>query len=575
MHRSLAALLALLCCAVMTAHAREASGAPPVAVFDRVSYAGHDAVFERPLAPGHFRNPVLTGFHPDPSVVRVGEDYYLVNSTFGWFPGIPVFHSRDLVHWTQLGNAIDRPGMMPFGKDVGLGGGGIYAPTLRHHAGVFHVITTCVGCGGNFVVSAKDPAGPWSDPVWLPHIQGIDPSLFFDDDGRAYIVHHAEPAQKRYPAHTAIRVMEVDPVTFAPRSEDVLLVDGGVKQPWHTDYIEGPHLYKVDGRYYLSAAGGGTGYFHQQLAYRADRPFGPYEAKPDNPILTQHGLPDERPDPVTATGHADLVQDPAGDWWAVFLGTRIYDLATPPQDPGRFHTGRETFLLPVRWDAGWPVILAKGQALPWTPAAPAPGRGEPPAVPVTGNFGWTEEFDGAELPPQWLFARTPLSRWWRTGDGALRIAARAQRIGANAQPSFIGRRVQHMTAAITAQVAFAAATATDEAGLLAVQNDDYYYAYGLGADAAGHPVLRVRRRAGAGEPADGIVVAERRVDPRARDGVELRIELDRGRIGFSYRLDGRGFEPLLADARADVLTTAVAGGFTGAVVGPYAQGTAE
>nr|WP_255783715.1 glycoside hydrolase family 43 protein [Lysobacter chinensis] len=541
------------------------------AVFEWVEYAGADPVFEQVPPPGAFRNPILAGFHPDPSIERVGDDYYLVNSTFGFYPGVPVFHSRDMVNWTQIGNAIDRPDMMPFGPDVSLSGGGIYAPAIRHHDGTFYLTTTCVGCGGNFILTTRDPAQGWSDPVWLPHIGGIDPSPFFDDDGRMYIVHHADPPVKKYPAHTQIRIMEVDRKTFAPLSEDVLLVDGSDKQPWHTDYIEGPHLYKVDGRYYLGVAGGGTGYYHQQLFYRADSPFGPFRANPRNPVLTQFGLPDDRPDPVTATGHADLVQDQNGRWWAVFLGTRVYDLATPPQDPGNFHTGRETFLLPVRWEDGWPVMLAKGQPLPWTPKAPALPAGDAPAVPTTGNFGWREEFDAPALPPQWLFARTPRSQWWSTGSGALVLQPRADRIGGNGQPSFVGRRIQHMKASFSTRLKFSPSRPGDEAGLLAVQNDDFYYAFGLGTDEQGNAVLRVHRRRGGDEPADGVVLAERALGPEVREGVTLKIDIDRARIDFRYSADDETFTALLDDADADVLTTAAAGGFVGAVVGPYAH----
>lgn len=567
---ALAIPLPLAGCGSDAAPAKEpASGK---AVFEWVEYTGADALFEREPPPGAFQNPILAGFYPDPSIERVGDDYYLVNSTFGFYPGVPVFHSTDLVNWTQIGNAIDRPGMMTFGPDVSLGGGGIYAPTIRHHDGTFYLITTCVGCGGNFILTTRDPAQGWSDPVWLPHIGGIDPSPFFDDDGRVYIVHHADPPAKKYPAHTQIRIMEVDPKTFAPLSEDVLLVDGSDKQPWHTDYIEGPHLYKVDGRYYLSAAGGGTGYYHQQLFYRGDSPFGPFEANPRNPVLTQFGLADDRPDPVTATGHADLVQDRTGQWWTVFLGTRVYDLATPPQDPGNFHTGRETFLLPVQWEDGWPVMLAKGEPVPWTPKAPALPIGDPPPVPTTGNFDWREEFDAPTLAPQWLFARTPRSQWWNTGTGgALVLQPRAERVGGNGQPSFVGRRIQHMKASFATRLEFSPSRPGDEAGLLAVQNDDFYYAFGLGTDERGGAVLRVHRRKGRDEPADGVVLAEQALGPEAREGLTLKIDIDRALIDFAYSADGSTFTTLLDDADARVLTTAVASGFTGAVVGPYAH----
>ncbi|SMF53947.1 Beta-xylosidase [Alteromonadaceae bacterium Bs31] len=142
-------------------------------------YSGDDDEFKTALAKDEFRNPILAGYHPDPSIVRVGDDYYLVNSTFGFYPGIPIFHSRDLVNWTQIGNVIHRSEQLDF-DGLHLGYNGVYAPAIEHRNGIFYVINTCIGCGGNFVVTASDPAGPWSDPIWMPHLGGIDPSLFFE-----------------------------------------------------------------------------------------------------------------------------------------------------------------------------------------------------------------------------------------------------------------------------------------------------------------------------------------------------------------------------------------------------------
>jgi alpha-N-arabinofuranosidase len=539
------------------------------AQFSWFEYSGRDEAFDSPLAESEYRNPILSGFYPDPSIVRAGEDYYLVNSTFGFYPGIPVFHSRDLVNWTQIGNVVDRPDMMPF-DGIHLGYNGVYAPSINYRDGTFYVINTCVACGGNFVVTARNPAGPWSDPIWLPHIQGIDPSIFFDDDGKVYVVHHRDPVEKRYDAHTSIWLMEVDPVTFQPRSQDVMIADGGVEAPWRTEYLEGPHLYKVGGAYILSAAGGGTGYFHGQLAYRARQPFGPYEPNPDNPILTQFGLPDDRANPVTATGHADLFQDVAGDWWAVFLGTRVFDLDTPPQDPGNFHTGRETFMLPVTWRDGWPRILDRGASVPYAVRGPDLVRDARAQRAMTGNFTVREEFAEDLLGPHWLFVRTPHARWWRTGEGRLTIEPRVDRIGDNNQPSFVGRRLAHMTARITTQMNFAP-SAGAEAGLMAVQNDAFYYAFGLTRNDEGDAVLRVRRRAGDADPAHGQTLAEIPVPLRPGRPVYLRMSIDRADLDFAYSLDREGYDVLLDNADARVLTTARAGGFTGAVVGMYAE----
>ncbi|MCR6644666.1 MAG: glycoside hydrolase family 43 protein [Terricaulis sp.] len=530
-------------------------------------YAGEDGVFAAPLPQGGYRNPIIAGFHPDPSIVRVGEDYYLINSTFGFYPGIPIFHSRDLVNWAQIGNAINRPEMMPF-DGLHLGYNGIYAPAIEHRDGAFYIITTCIGCGGNFVITARDPAGPWSDPIWLPHVPGIDPSIFFDDDGRTYIVHHADPPHKAYDAHTALWVMEVDPESFAQISDDVMLVDGATEAPWRTEYLEGPHIYKIDGRYYLWAAGGGTGYFHGQLVYRSESVFGPYEPYSGNSVLTQLGLADDRPDPITATGHADLFQDSNGDWWAVFLATRPFDLAPPNTDPGFFHTGRETFLLPVTWRDGWPIVLEHGAVVPHIAQGPNVPRHAAPR-PTTGNFTARDEFDAEALGREWLFIRTPHARWWRSGDGALTLEPRDARMGDSAQPSFIGRRVAHMNSSAATALRFDPA-ANSEAGLMAVQNDAHYAAFGLARNAAGETVLRVRQRAGGDDPARGIVLAEAPV--AARGEIYLRIEINEAHARYSYSLDGRRFTPLLENADALPLTTARAGGFTGLVIGMYAEG---
>jgi len=537
-------------------------------------YSGNDEVFNIPLKNNEYRNPILAGFHPDPSIVRVDKDYYLVNSTFGFFPGIPVFHSRDLVNWTQIGNALHRPEQANF-EGLPLTNAGVYAPAIEYRDGIFYVINTCIGCGGNFVVTAKNPAGPWSDPLWLPHLDGIDPSIFFDDDGKTYIVHHAEPDKKRYPAHTAIRVMEVDPQTFQPKSEDVLLVDGGAVPQWNTDYLEGPHLYKKDGYYYLSAPGGGTGYYHQQLLFRSDKVFGPYTANPNNPVLTQHGLPDDRENPVTATGHADLFEDSNGDWWAVFLGTRVYNLGEGSQDPGNFHTGRETFMLPVRWTNGWPTILEKGRALPYTVKRPDLPTDKPAPRATTGNFTERETFTDGVIAPHWLFIRAPQEQWWHPDEQGLALELRSSAaIGdRNSQPAFIGRRLAHMRATATTAITLAP-SAEEEAGLLALQSDDYFYALGIGRNAEGKAVLRVRKKngeAGERESISGEVIAEVPLWLEPGKPVYLRMEIDRADLDFSYSLDEKTYLPIVQNADGGVLTTARAGGFVGAVVGMYAQ----
>ena len=539
------------------------------AYFEWFDYQGDDAVFREPLAKDEYQNPILAGFHPDPSVVRVGNDFYMVNSTFGFFPGIPIFHSQDLVHWSQIGNVIHRPEQLSF-DGLSLVYNGVYAPAIEHKDGIFYVINTCVACGGNFVVTATNPAGPWSDPIWLPHIQGIDPSIYFDDNGKTYIVHHRDPLGKRYPAHTALWLMEVDlQNNFAPLSDDVMLVDGGEPAPWHTEYIEGPHLYKVNGMYYLSAPGGGTGYFHGQLVYRAKEIFGPYEAYRNNPVLTQWGLPDDRPNPVTATGHGDMVEDKNGDWWMVFLGTRVYDLNTPPQDPGNFHTGRETFMLPVTWKNGWPIVLEKGEILPYRVKKPNLTT-RTSVGSTTGNFSVREMFSEAELGPEWLFVRTPRTRWWQLSENGLAIQPRAERIGDKKQPSFIGRRLAHMKASFGTKLRFEPSN-NSEAGLLALQTDNNFYAFGLSLNVQNKPILQVRKKSGKNDNQYGEVVAETVLSLEPGSPVYLKMAIDKARLDFYYSLNGDHYQTVLTNADAKVLTTQSAGGFVGAIVGMFAE----
>ncbi|NCC50507.1 MAG: glycoside hydrolase family 43 protein, partial [Spartobacteria bacterium] len=251
----------------------------------------------------NFRNPVLPGFHPDPSVCRVGGDYYLVTSSFEYFPGVPIYHSRDLVHWRALGHCLTRPSQLPLQRAPS--SAGIYAPTIRHHDGVFYMVTTNVSGGGNFFVTARDPAGPWSDPVWLDQ-PGIDPSLLFDD-GRVYLLTSIGGADGY------IGQSELDIATGVRKTKVINIWRGTGGQ-----YPEAPHMYKIHGRYYLMIAEGGTDWGHMETIAVSDDPWGPFVPCPHNPILTHRSTCR----PIQCTGHADLIEAQDGSWWLFFLGTR-------------------------------------------------------------------------------------------------------------------------------------------------------------------------------------------------------------------------------------------------------------
>ena len=524
------------------------------ASFDWFDYRGDDHL-PKPAA-GQYSNPILQGFYPDPSIVRVGRDYYLVNSTFIWFPGIPVFHSRDLVNWTQIGNAIDRSSQLNFAKLNTWQG--VYAPDITFHAGTFYIINTCVPCGGNFVITAKNPAGPWSEPTWLP-IDGIDTSLFFDEDGSAWIINNGPPEEKpRYEGHRAIWLQQFDTKQMKLIGPRKVLIDSGVHPEENPIWIEGPHIFRKDGAYYLIAAEGGTAEGHSEVVFRSDKVTGPYVPFADNPILTQRDL---KGSPITSTGHASFVKTPSGDWWSVFLGVR-------PYDDQNFNTGRETFLMSVRWEQGWPRITDHGARVPWVARRPNLPAGPRAPVPTSGSFTIRDEFNGSKLPPYWMMMRNPVGKWWRLAGGALHLDARGTALGDMGNPSLWARRQQHLNATVTTRVRFSPPSDAAEAGLAAMQNDEYFYYLAVGRD-HGKRVVRLRRRAGGPDAMAGAVLAS---SPIPNGPIELRINARGAAYDFGWSADGKSWHSLARNADGTLLSTKKSGGFVGAVFALYAHG---
>jgi xylan 1,4-beta-xylosidase len=529
------------------------AGAEPIA-FEWFEYTGRDEVFAQSLPAGRYRNPILAGFYPDPSVTRVGEKFYLVNSTFAYFPGIPVFESEDLVHWKQVGHVIDRPTQLDYsGIEVSQG---VFAPTIEHHDGLFYVLNTHVGNGGNYVVTAKSAAGPWSDPVWLPQlVHGIDPSMFVDADGKAYVLNNDLPEGKPlYEGHRAIWIQEFDPKAlklFGPRK---LLVNGGVDLSKNPVWVEGPHLYRKDGWYYLSCAEGGTGLQHSQVVFRARSPWGPFSPYERNPILTQRDLPQDRPNPVINAGHADLIEAPDGSWWATFLASRAYDRV-------HFNTGRETFLLPVEWRDGWPVILDAGRTIPYVVNGPAFMHAGAQA-PLGGNYSQRDEFDSG-LDLSWVQLRAPERPWFSVGRGALIIEPQSASLGGDRNPSFLARRQQHL--AFDASAALAPPRGPGvAAGLAAFQNETHWYF--LGVERVRDDARIFIEKANGGAAA---VIASAMIEPSAQ--LRLRISGDGRAYSFFYTAGDGAWRPLKERESGSTLSTHIAEGFVGVVIGPYAR----
>lgn len=545
-------LLLLLCAMVVP----RVSAQTPV-LFDWFEYRGNDAVFDAPLPPGSYRNPILAGFHPDPSITRAGDRFYLVTSTFAFFPGIPVFESADLVHWKQIGNVIHRPSQLDFD---GLGmSRGVFAPTIEYHDGIFYVANTAVDSGGNFIATATDPAGPWSDPHWLPGIGGIDPSLFFDDDGRVYLINNDTPKEKpRYEGHRAIWMQELDLANMTPVGPREVLVDGGVDPSTNPIWIEGPHIFKRDGWYYLNCAEGGTGPQHSQVILRSRKVWGPYAPYAGNPILTQRDLPADRAHPVTNAGHADLVEGPDGRWWATFLASRNYRQT-------HYNTGRETFLLPVEWKDGWPVILEAGREIPYVTPGPSFMEVAGSQAASTGNFTWRDEFDQAELKKEWMFVRVPKQAWadLRSHPGQLAIKPLPEGLETLRNPAFLARRQQHTSFEASTALRSPVEAGT-EAGIAAFQNESHWYFLGVRRTQRGEQELFLERSSEAGRR-----IVATAILPGSKL-LQLKIAGDSSDYSFGYDT-GSGWRWLKQNEDGTLLSTDVAGGFIGVVLGPHAR----
>jgi xylan 1,4-beta-xylosidase len=498
-----------------------------------------------------FHNPILPGCYPDPSICRVSDDYYLVTSTFEFFPGLPVFHSRDLVHWRQIGHVLDRASQLPL--DEIRPSGGLYAPTIRYSQGVFYVINTLVDGktkSGNFIVTATDPAGPWSELYWLDSVKGYDPSLFFGEDGRVWITGNRLNEAGYYTGHTDIFLQEFDIKNMKVIGEEYILWDGAVKG---AVWAEAPHIYHIGGFYYLLIAEGGTDYHHAVTVARSREITGPYETNPGNPILTHRHLGMDYP--IVGTGHADLVQTQNGEWWMVLLAMRPYG--------GYFYNlGRETFLVPVRWENGWPIV------------SPGTGRVEfSYPVPNLPEETWPAEpsrddFNELALADCWCFLRTPREDFWSLSEhpGYLRLKLRPEMLSEQVNPSFVGRRQQHVHFEAQAAFDFNPQNESESAGLVLHQNTNFHIRFVVTRDTT--PVVRLIQRAQGIEE----ILAQKAIDPWQ---IYLKIEAHEQNYSFSFSSKPHEWQLLAQNMDGRILSTPVAGGFVGAFIGMYASSNGQ
>ena len=482
-----------------------------------------------------YQNPILRGVNPDPSICRVGEDYYLITSSMFIYPGVPVYHSKDLVNWELIGHALTTSNQFCLTKNHG--NPMMYAATLRYHEGKFYVITTDVNGGGNFFVTATNAAGPWSGPVLVDRPM-FDPSLCFDDDGKVYYTRRGDFKDKD------IVQAEIDVNTGR-----LLTPLRGISKGLVSDDTEGPHLYKINGWYYLSMGEGGSRALHMQTIARSRNPYGPFTAGPHNPFIAQHHAWWH---PIRATGHADLVDSDDGRWWAVYLGTRHagYDAFSA--------IGRETFLVPVVWQDDWPVVLPENiynftvpvKTLPLHPWPPAPTR---------------DEFNEYQLGLQYVLLAFPQRELFTLTErpGWLRLKGQAGGLVQTRQVAFVGHRQQEFKSSATVNMEFSPTGPNEEAGLSVFQTADYHYDI-FKTIRNGQTTIVLRKTV-------GDMSLEAASAPVSADPLWLKIQTTPGGYEFSFA-EKAGDWKKLGSGMANLIATEVAGVWSGVLLGMYATG---
>lgn len=519
-----------------------------------------------------FHNPVITGGYPDPSVCRVKDTYYMVTSSFSYFPGLPIFKSRDLVHWEQIANAISRPEQLDFRNcDVSEG---LWAATIRYHDGIFYIVNTLDvegrTCRYNFIITASDPAGEWSDAVIIEGADGIDPSLYFDEKGRMWYCGNAVPQVPEYPEHKVIYLCEVDKDTFQFKGMRHIIFDGALE---HSLYMEGPHIYKINDYYYLITACGGTQTNHCVHIARSLQLLGPYEPCSRNPIVTNRNLPLINALGVGVTGHGDLVKTQKEEWYMVLLGIRPYNhlienyqcylprkwIRTPDRNKNaQFNLGREVFLIPIAWDYDdWPLVDNENGMVNLTERRPDLPIYRPPFHSRVDNF------EADTLDMVWCMRRPVKDLFYSLSErpGYLRIHLLPGRVEDKATPSMLVRRQQHNDFCVSSAMEFEPSEEGEEAGLVITQNERFSYL-----------MIKVRKDSKNWISCCSVINGER-MEMRSEEvkpgRIYLYIEGGEGHYTFSYGYREREKKMFVQEAEGSILSTVVADGFVGTYLGLY------
>lgn len=496
------------------------------------------------------KNPILSGFYPDPSICAVGEDFYLVNSSFAYFPGLPVFHSRDLAHWEQIGNCMERVSQLPLAGAKH--SGGLFAPTIRYHEGTFYVICTNVTHGGNFIVTAQNPAGPWSEPSYLEGADGIDPSLFFDEDGRCYYIGtHPNPAGCQYDGDWYIWVQELDLAAMKLVGE-VHNVWNGAMRGVH--WPEGPHLYKKGEYYYILHAEGGTGPEHAVSVCRSRNVFGPYENNFCNPIFTHRHLGSAYP--IQYVGHTDLVETSRGDWYMVMLAVRPLK--------GYTTLGRETFLARVIWEKDWPVVNPGVGMLTDTVEINLP-EWKPETV-INQKEKYYDFTKQRSLGAEFLTIRNPQEGSYTLTEKGLQISFGKYTLKEKESPSYLALRQENHFFEAAAVLSTANLSERKKAGIALVQSNEYHLRAEVSRGAAG----KIKIKGFLCKGGQDELVCSREI-LLTGETLSLHLRVKGLTAEMFWENEETGEDNLLFD-KLDIssLSTETAGGFVGCTVGMYA-----
>ena len=479
-----------------------------------------------------YRNPVIPGFYPDPSICRVGDTYYLVCSSFQFFPGVPLFESKDLLNWKQIGHVLTRKSQLPLKGATS--NGGIYAPTIRYDRGRFYMVTTNVSHGGNFYVYTDDIYGEWSEPIYVEQ-DGIDPSLYFED-GRAYFMSNG--SDENGVQGIVQCEINIDTGRKLTSSKCIWKGTGG-------RFLESPHLYKIKDAYYLMASEGGTEYGHMVVYAKGNTPYGPFENYPENPVLTNRNLGGYQ---IQGCGHADLVDDRNGNWWMVHLGFRQLDKWVM-----HHITGREVYLVPVTFNSdGWFVAGECGTTR-------LQMETDRISDTITQHPVDDKCFQNTTVGIDWCFLCNPNLSDYQLSDDAFLLRSNGIELSdTEGVATFIGIRQQEMNLHVACDVH----TKGEEAGITLYMTPEQHYDIALRRTDKGYEVIR-RMRVGDIEQVDGHILI-------FGDSAKLIVDCRNIDYHFFAEFEGKRFD--LGAAHTKYLSSEVAGNFTGVMIGLYAQG---